>query len=290
MKTSTLLSTLLLSTLVLFACNKDKKTDAAGEDNNPEPPSADLPADFVGDEDTHAYDQEMGHQGSAHNIANNRTDKIDGTPWHFEQWCDQGSGSFSMQYYNNGTFKAYWNNVNEYIARVGFKYEVNGEGVDHNTKKYSADYKFTKTGSAPISYIGAYGWTVNPITEWYIVDDWYTKPQSSKLGKIIGSYTMDGAEYTVYALQKTHMPSLWGYSDFYDIYCVRDTPRQKGHLSLWAHFKRIDQVLKSPDNIYISSLSKFGNLIEVSLIVDALQYNSTTTGTIDFTYFDLKDN
>ena len=50
----------------------------------------------------------------------------------------------------------------------------------NSTKTYSqlgtisADFAFTKTGSAGgYSYIGIYGWSENPLHEYYIVEDWF---------------------------------------------------------------------------------------------------------------------
>ena len=47
--------------------------------------------------------------GSGHGVSGNSVGSISGTPWGFEQWYQGGSAS--MTYYDNGTFKANWNNV-----------------------------------------------------------------------------------------------------------------------------------------------------------------------------------
>ena len=93
-----------------------------------------------------ACNDNMGHTGNGHGVNGNQTGSISGTQWGFEQWSQGGSNS--MTYYDNGTFKANWSGTSDYLARVGFRYGDNGSGVDHNTKSYAVDYKYTKTGSA----------------------------------------------------------------------------------------------------------------------------------------------
>ena len=119
-------------------------------------------------------------RGNAHSVNGNSTGSISGTSWGYEQWS--AGGSNSMKYYDNGTFEAQWNNNNDYLARVGFRYGDNGPGKNVNGMQYTADYKYTKTGNAQYGYIGIYGWTVNPQVEYYIVDDWFSKPSEQYVG------------------------------------------------------------------------------------------------------------
>ncbi len=173
---------IFLSLLLLCAisCNKDNGNGSASgtdsgavvpqpdPDPDPDPTSEPAEIDFnnIDPQDPHYKD----NRGSGHNVNGNRTGTISGTPWSLEQWAES-SGQYSMTYYDNGNFKATWSNCSDYLARVGFKY--NNSGIDPKTKNYIADYQFTKTGSASWGYIGAYGWTNDPIVEYYIVDDWY---------------------------------------------------------------------------------------------------------------------
>lgn len=147
----------------------------------------------------------MGHSGNGTEIKNSATGSINGTKWGFEQWFDGGNNS--MTYYPNGTFSAKWNGSNDYLARVGFRYGDNGPGEDHTKYQYTVDYKYTKTGSASYGYIGVYGWTVSPQVEYYIVDDWFSKPNEQYIGAKRGEITVDGATYTIHATSvKTNLP------------------------------------------------------------------------------------
>ena len=233
----------------------------------------------------------MGHSGSGHSVNGNQTGSIGGTPWGFEQWS--AGGSNSMKYYDNGTFEANWSNNQDYLARVGFRYGDNGSGIDHNTKHFTVDYKYTKTGSASYGYIGIYGWTVNPQVEYYIVDDWYSKPNNQYVGDEFGKITVDGATYTIHAYVRQQEPSKTGTSTFLQIFSIRDNPRQCGHIDISAHFKKWDELftgqqaqLKGSKGGQSMTL-KFGRPTEVMLMTEA---GGGATGSVDYTYFNMSDN
>ncbi len=236
-------------------------------------------------------DQMTKARGSAHSVNGNQTGSISGTPWGFEQWS--AGGSNSMKYYDNGTFEANWSNNQDYLARVGFRYGDNGSGVDHKTKHYAVDYKYTKTGSASYGYIGVYGWTVNPQVEYYIVDDWYSKPNEQYVGEKFGEITVDGAKYTIHAFVRQQEPSKTGTSTFLQIFSIRETPRQCGHIDISAHFNKWDELFTGQQKQLRGSKGgqsmtlKFGKVTEVMLMTEA---GGNASGSVNYTYFDMVDN
>ena len=236
----------------------------------------------------------MGHTGNGTKVEGNKTGTISGTPWGYEQWYQGGNSDATyMTYYNNGTFKANWSNVSDYLTRVGYQYGDNGPGVDHTTKDFSVDYKYTKTGSAQYGYIGVYGWTVNPQVEYYIVDDWYSKPNEQYIGEKFGEIEVDGAKYTIHAFLRQQEPSKTGTSTFVQIFSVRETPRQCGHIDISAHFKKWDELFTGQTKQLRGSKGggaaqlKFGKPTEVMLLCEA---GGAATGSIDYTYFNMTDS
>ena len=231
----------------------------------------------------------MGHSGNGSNVSGNQVGSISGTKWGYEQWYQGGSAS--MTYYSNGTFKANWNNSNDYLTRVGFQY--NGNGISHTSKSFAVDYKYTKTGNAQYGYIGVYGWTKNPETEYYIVDDWYSKPSEQYVGEKFGEIEVDGAKYSIHAFLRQQEPSKSGTSTFVQFFSIRETPRQCGHINISAHFKKWDELftgqqkqLKGSKGGGSASL-KFGNVTEVMLMTEA---GGGATGSVDYTYFNMVDD
>ena len=236
-----------------------------------------------------ACNEDMGHPGNGSNVSGNRVGSISGTPWGFEQWYQGGNAT--MTYYSNGTFKANWSGSSDYLTRVGYQY--NGNGIDHKTKHFTVDYKYTKTGNAQYGYIGVYGWTKNPETEYYVVDDWFSKPNEQYIGEKFGEITVDGAKYTIHAFLRQQEPSKSGTSTFVQFFSVRETPRQCGHIDISAHFKKWDELFTGQNQQLRGSKGggsaqlKFGNVTEVMLMTEA---GGNASGSVDYTYFNMSDN
>lgn len=236
-----------------------------------------------------ACNDNMGHTGNGSQVSGNRVGSINGTPWGFEQWYQGGNAS--MTYYSNGTFKANWSGSSDYLTRVGYQY--NGNGISHKTKNFAVDYKYTKSGNAQYGYIGVYGWTKNPETEYYIVDDWFSKPSEQYVGEKFGEITVDGAKYSIHAFLRQQEPSKSGTSTFVQFFSIRETPRQCGHIDISAHFKKWDELFTGQQKQLRGSKGggsaslKFGNVTEVMLMTEA---GGNATGSVDYTYFNMVDN
>jgi hypothetical protein len=236
-----------------------------------------------------ACNDNMGHTGNGSQVSGNRVGSINGTPWGFEQWYQGGNAS--MTYYSNGTFKANWSGSSDYLTRVGYQY--NGNGISHKTKNFAVDYKYTKSGNAQYGYIGVYGWTKNPETEYYIVDDWFSKPSEQYVGEKFGEITVDGAKYSIHAFLRQQEPSKSGTSTFVQFFSIRETPRQCGHIDISAHFKKWDELFTGQQKQLrgskggASASLKFGNVTEVMLMTEA---GGNATGSVDYTYFNMVDN
>lgn len=196
------------------------------------------------------------------------TGNIGSTGYHYEIWYQGGNNS--MTYYDDGTFKASWNGTNDFLARVGFKY--NETQTHQEIGKLSADFKFSKQGSAGgYSYIGIYGWTVDPLVEYYIVDSWFNKPRAY-LGQKKGEFSVDGDTYEIYQNTRNQQPSIKGTSTFPQYFSVRRSERSCGHIDLTAHFEKWE-----------SLGMKMGKMYEAKFLVEA----GGGSGSFDMTYFQM---
>ena len=154
------------------------------------------------------------------------TGSVSGTPWEYEIWYLSGNNSLS--YYSNGTFKVSWSGTNDLIAGMGYRYAT---AVKPYTKEYAADFKHEKKGTAGgYNYIGVYGKTVEPNSEFYIIDDWFNKPGANILGQKKGQFQVDGDTYEIYHSQ----------TPVNTYYSVRKSARSCGHISISEHFKKWD--------------------------------------------------
>ncbi|HEY4187724.1 MAG TPA: glycoside hydrolase family 11 protein [Polyangia bacterium] len=154
------------------------------------------------------------------------------------QWTiwSSGSGGSLTTYANAGAaFSANWNNSGDFLARVGLQWDRTKTYDQYGT--ISADFAETKTGTAGgYSYIGIYGWSVNPTHEYYIVEDSYNKLPLNPGGTKMGTVMLDGGTYDLYQRQASGA-SIDGSTSFVQFYSVRQSARQCGHISISEHFK-----------------------------------------------------
>ncbi len=179
-----------------------------------------------------------------------------------------GSGGCMTPYGVGAAFKANWNNAGDFLAREGFQWNETKTYAQYGT--ISASYAYTKTGSAGgYSFIGIYGWSNNPLVEFYIVDDWYgsgSPPTGG--GTLKGSITADGGTYKIYTHTQVNQPSIHGTATFPQFFSVRQTQRQCGQISLTQHFRAWDSLGMT-----------LGKMSEAKLVVEV----GGGIGSIDFT-------
>jgi len=221
-----------------------------------------------------ACKDQMGHEGSG-KVDNGRdnqsaTGNVGSSPYHYEIWYQGGSNS--MTSYDNGTFTAKWSGTNDFLARVGFKYDEKSTYED--VGPIDAYFNWKKSGSAGgYNYIGIYGWTVDPLVEYYIVDDWYNKP-GAYLGQRKGEFTVDGDTYEIYQNTRVQQPSIKGTQTFPQYFSVRKSARSCGHIDVTAHFKKWE-----------SLGMQMGKMYEAKVLVEA----GGGSGSFDVTYFKMTD-
>jgi hypothetical protein len=256
---------IVLAALALIAtgCNKEDNKEEHKDQAVDEPSERDPAND------------EMGH------IGNGKTERgqnknsvvfpIGDTGWTGKIYYEGGNNS--MIYYDNGTFTPAWNGTNNYIAGVGYYY--GSTGVKYQNMQYDCYFRHSKAGNAGgYSFIGIHGWTLNPLVEFYIVDDWFTKPGPNLLGQRKGEFTVDGDNYEIFQNIRVQALSIMGTQTFPQFYSVRKSARSSGHIDICAHF-----------NIWESMRMRMGDIYEVMYIVEA----GGGTGTLDCTYFFMSD-
>lgn len=230
-----------------------------------------------------ACTENMGHSGSGTTLTSSyATGDISGSPYNYEIWYQGGNNS--MTYYSNGTFSAKWSGTDDFLARVGLKY--NSTKTHSELGYFTADYSYTKSGTAGYGYIGVYGWTKDPEVEYYIVDDWFSKPSTQYLGTKMGELEVDGDTYDIYTYTRVNQPSVSGTSTFPQFFSVRRNPRQCGHIDISAHFKKWDELFYGQTGEGGVTL-KLGKFYEVKLLAEA---GGSANGSIDYSYLAVTAN
>jgi endo-1,4-beta-xylanase len=177
----------------------------------------------------------------------------------WQLWSNTTTGCLTT--YTNGAFSANWNSSGDLLARVGLRFDDTKTYQELGT--FSADFAETRTGTAAAySYIGAYGWSVEPTVEFYIIEDSFNTLPLNPGGILLGTVATDAGIYDVYKGQVT------GTTIIYQFFSVRRTSRHCGHISISDHFSK-----------WTNLGMQLGKLHEVNILVEA----GGGTGSIDFT-------
>ena len=96
------------------------------------------------------------------------------------------------------------------------------------------------TRSAGTVLVSVYGWTRNPLIEYY-VQEWTAGGSGSAQGQKLGSYKLDGGTYEIWKHQQVNQPSIAGTTTFWQYISNRvdnkrpngGTVNMAGHFAQW---------------------------------------------------------
>ncbi|KAI0128757.1 putative endo-1,4-beta-xylanase [Xylariales sp. AK1849] len=158
-----------------------------------------------------------------------RTSSSTGTSggYYYSFWTDNAD----IVTYTNGDGGAYsvtWDGDGNFVAGKGWS---TGSARDIT---FSGSYN--PDGN---SYLSVYGWSTDPLIEYYIVESFGTyNPSTGATYK--GQVTSDGSVYNIYTNTRTDEPSIIGTATFTQFWSVRETKRTSGtvttanHINAWA--------------------------------------------------------
>jgi len=217
-------------------------------------------------DDSSGDDSKDGSKGKTYTYTKNSGGNKDlpGSPYGYEMWTNGGNNNKLIWYgpdqKGGAAFRAEWNNPNDFLGRVGLFWGNGGKYASYGN--LFCDYEYTRSGRSTAggySFIGIYGWSRNPLIEYYIVEDWFGNQMQSDTGPmgagttqgtVQGNFTVDGSNYIIYKSTRNNAPSIDGNKTFTQYFSVRQSPRKSGTISITEHFKKWEELGLNLGNMY----------------------------------------
>jgi endo-1,4-beta-xylanase len=201
-----------------------------------------------------------------------KTGEQDG--YRYELWNQNSQGTACMTLKSGALFRGEWIDVENYLARRGLGYDQTKEHQEIGSfyAKYNCDYT-PSPDSTGNSYLSVYGWTVDPLIEFYIIEDWRNWiPSMADDASFKGSFYANGSFYDIYENVRINQPSIQGITTFTQYFSIRRDKRSSGLINISEHFK-----------MWEKSGLDLGKMHEVSFVVEGY-HNS---GSFNFNDLDL---
>ncbi|MDR1687552.1 MAG: glycoside hydrolase family 11 protein [Clostridiales bacterium] len=188
---------------------------------------------------------------ASENVSSNKLGVFEG--FNYELWKDGGDGNMTLT--GGGKYECEWNDSGNVLFRTGKKFdqtkthdELGGISVDYN-----ADYR--PNGN---SYLCIYGWSVDPLVEFYVVESWGSWRPPGATSK--GTIEVDGGTYDVYETTRRNQPSIQGTKTFQQYWSVRTDKKTGGTVSVSEHIEAWEEMGM-----------ELGKMYEVALCVEGYQ-------------------
>lgn len=164
--------------------------------------------------------------------------------------CSNGTGK------HDGFFYTFWKDGGEACMTLGprgryaIDYDLSGgrnlvvgKGWRTGSPTRTVGYRADRFDAGSNSYLALYGWSVDPLIEYYVVDSWGAsfKPPGEGAA-VLGTVTTDGGTYEIYRTTRVEKPSIRGTQTFDQFWSVRSERRPSGtdttitlanHIAAW---------------------------------------------------------
>ncbi|KIM25623.1 glycoside hydrolase family 11 protein [Serendipita vermifera MAFF 305830] len=137
---------------------------------------------------------------------------------YFYSWWTDGAAQATYTNGGGGQYTITWSGNNGNL--------VGGKGWNPGTTSRSIKYTGTYKPNGN-SYLAVYGWTRNPLIEYYVVESYGSYNPSSAAAKK-GSVYCNGANYDILQTTRYNQPSIDGTQTFQQFWSVRNPKKTPG--------------------------------------------------------------
>ncbi|OJK00069.1 hypothetical protein ASPACDRAFT_117994 [Aspergillus aculeatus ATCC 16872] len=157
-------------------------------------------------------------------VLSSSQDGVDSAGFYYSLYNANGAEVGYTEYPTIGQFELGWDATVEFLGGKGYK--------GGSTRTLTWDGYFTAEGDWTLAI---YGWTLDPVTEWYIVESHGTGTPGN--GDILGQVNSDGGVYDVYNLPYRNVQEIYGVTSFDQYWSVRRSHRSTGTVDVSTHFQ-----------------------------------------------------
>jgi endo-1,4-beta-xylanase len=162
-----------------------------------------------------------GTASAATSICSNQTGTNSG--YYYQMWT-AGTGSACITLNSANSYSTSWSGIGDFVAGVGWNPGSN-ETVTFNGGL---------SASGGTSLVSLYGWSTNPLVEYYVMEDYTGSPPTA--GTYMGQVTSDGGTYNIYEHQQVNQPSIEGTATFEQYLAIRTSPTSSGTITTQNFF------------------------------------------------------
>ena len=181
--------------------------------------------------------------------------------YRYELWSQNAQGDACMTIGEGALFSGTWNGILNYLARRGLEYNQTQEHQEVGRFFSTYDCDYNPTTASGNSYLSIYGWTVDPLIEFYIIEDWRNWIPSMAGGATNkGTIEVNGGIYDIVQNTRVNQPSIVGTATFEQYFSIRRDERNSGTINISDHFEKWESLGMD-----------LGKLHEVSFVVEGYQ-------------------
>nr|P55334.1 RecName: Full=Endo-1,4-beta-xylanase 1; Short=Xylanase 1; AltName: Full=1,4-beta-D-xylan xylanohydrolase 1; Flags: Precursor [Humicola insolens]CAA53632.1 endo-1,4-beta-xylanase [Humicola insolens] len=152
--------------------------------------------------------------------------------WHngyFYSWWSDGGGQVQYTNLEGSRYQVRWRNTGNFVGGKGWN---PGTGRTINYGGY-----FNPQGNG---YLAVYGWTRNPLVEYYVIESYGTYNPGSQ-AQYKGTFYTDGDQYDIFVSTRYNQPSIDGTRTFQQYWSIRKNKRVGGSVNMQNHFNAWQQ-------------------------------------------------